>query len=129
VVAAAQVGNHSAKRQSYGHALCVDPWGKVVAEAGALALLSPTPAAARNSLASLRLSATNVLQLPQHHRCSGVSSRAFAHVATPPGGSLPEIIYADIDLGTVERVRATMPVIDHERPAAYCFDPEQRAAS
>ena len=47
----------------------------------------------------------------------------------PPGASLPEIIYADIDLGIVHRVRATMPVIDHERPAAYCFHPEQRAAA
>jgi predicted amidohydrolase len=34
VVAAAQVGSHSAKRASYGHAMCVDPWGKIIAEAG-----------------------------------------------------------------------------------------------
>ena len=34
VVAAAQVGSHSAKRASYGHAMCVDPWGRVIAEAG-----------------------------------------------------------------------------------------------
>ncbi|KAI1315636.1 hypothetical protein EDD11_000589 [Mortierella claussenii] len=32
VVAAAQVGQHSEKRFSYGHAMIVDPWGKVVAE-------------------------------------------------------------------------------------------------
>ncbi|KAF9933931.1 Nitrilase [Modicella reniformis] len=32
VVAAAQVGKHSEKRSSYGHAMIVDPWGKVVAE-------------------------------------------------------------------------------------------------
>ena len=31
VMAAAQVGNHSEKRESYGHAMIVDPWGKVVA--------------------------------------------------------------------------------------------------
>jgi hypothetical protein len=47
----------------------------------------------------------------------------------PPGGSLPEIIYAEVDVGIVQRVRASMPVIDHERPAAYCFDPEHRAAA
>ncbi|KAF9436538.1 Carbon-nitrogen hydrolase [Entomortierella beljakovae] len=32
VVAAAQVGRHTEKRSSYGHAMIVDPWGKVVAE-------------------------------------------------------------------------------------------------
>ncbi|XP_075729573.1 ntrilase and fragile histidine triad fusion protein NitFhit isoform X2 [Rhipicephalus microplus] len=32
VVSAAQVGQHNAKRSSYGHALVVDPWGCVVAQ-------------------------------------------------------------------------------------------------
>ncbi|KAF9170561.1 Nitrilase [Mortierella sp. AD010] len=32
VVAAAQVGKHSEKRCSYGHAMIVDPWGQVIAE-------------------------------------------------------------------------------------------------
>ncbi|GIL79098.1 hypothetical protein Vretifemale_8387, partial [Volvox reticuliferus] len=31
VVAAAQAGRHNTKRESYGHALIVDPWGTVVA--------------------------------------------------------------------------------------------------
>lgn len=34
VVAAAQVGPHNGTRTSYGHALVVDPWGTVVAQAG-----------------------------------------------------------------------------------------------
>ena len=34
VLAAAQVGRHNAKRESYGHALAVDPWGTVVGDAG-----------------------------------------------------------------------------------------------
>ena len=34
VVAPAQVGQHSPRRASYGHALIVDPWGEVLADAG-----------------------------------------------------------------------------------------------
>jgi predicted amidohydrolase len=34
VLAAAQVGKHNNKRKSYGHALAVDPWGDIVADAG-----------------------------------------------------------------------------------------------
>ncbi|XP_037300680.1 nitrilase and fragile histidine triad fusion protein NitFhit [Manduca sexta] len=34
VIAAAQVGQHNPKRRSYGHALCVDPWGEVLADCG-----------------------------------------------------------------------------------------------
>lgn len=32
VVAAAQAGHHYGRRQSYGHALVVDPWGRILAE-------------------------------------------------------------------------------------------------
>lgn len=32
VVAAAQVGRHNAKRESYGHSLVVDPWGQVICD-------------------------------------------------------------------------------------------------
>ena len=34
VMAAAQVGQHNEKRVSWGHALIVDPWGVVLADAG-----------------------------------------------------------------------------------------------
>jgi predicted amidohydrolase len=34
VAAAAQCGSHSGKRETYGHSLVVDPWGRVLAEAG-----------------------------------------------------------------------------------------------
>lgn len=32
VIAAAQTGQHNAKRRSYGHAMIVDPWGRVIAQ-------------------------------------------------------------------------------------------------
>ena len=31
MIAAAQAGRHNDKRESYGHALIVDPWGKIIA--------------------------------------------------------------------------------------------------
>jgi predicted amidohydrolase len=34
VIAAAQFGRHNEKRESYGHSLVIDPWGKIVADAG-----------------------------------------------------------------------------------------------
>ncbi|XP_055530813.1 nitrilase and fragile histidine triad fusion protein NitFhit isoform X2 [Wyeomyia smithii] len=34
VIAAAQIGFHNKKRESYGHAMVVDPWGTVLGEAG-----------------------------------------------------------------------------------------------
>jgi deaminated glutathione amidase len=40
VLAAAQVGRHNDKRESYGHAVAIDPWGVVMADAGGDGTLS-----------------------------------------------------------------------------------------
>ncbi len=34
VIAAAQVGRHCEKRESYGHSMIVNPWGEVMAQLG-----------------------------------------------------------------------------------------------
>lgn len=34
VIAPAQCGQHTEKRHTYGHSLIIDPWGKILAEAG-----------------------------------------------------------------------------------------------
>jgi len=63
VLAAAQVGRHNEKRQSWGHAIIVDPWGVVLADAGGCfdseetstaASYSPTIVTARLDLNRLR---------------------------------------------------------------------------
>jgi predicted amidohydrolase len=34
VIAPAQTGEHNARRRTYGHALIIDPWGRILADAG-----------------------------------------------------------------------------------------------
>src|SRR5881275_1656268 len=59
VLAAAQSGKHENGRETYGHSLVVDPWGRIVAEAGiepgiVLATIDPAlVAAARSKVPSL----------------------------------------------------------------------------
>jgi predicted amidohydrolase len=47
VIAPAQTGNHYARRYTHGHAMIVDPWGVILADAGekpgiAIAEINPT---------------------------------------------------------------------------------------
>jgi deaminated glutathione amidase len=63
ILAAAQTGEHYARRQTYGHALIVDPWGNVLADAG------DTPGIAIAEIDPKRLAQVR-LQLPvlQHRK-------------------------------------------------------------
>ncbi len=63
VLAPAMCGEHGGNRQTYGHALIVDPWGEVLAD----------------------------------------------------GGEDPGIIYADIDMARVAKIRGMMPSLQHDR--------------
>src|SRR3954454_20091290 len=60
ILAAAQAGKHESGRETYGHSLIVDPWGKVLAEAGVepgIIMTTVDPAkveAARKSIPSLQ---------------------------------------------------------------------------
>ena len=59
--------------------------------------------------------------LCNHSHCLTRPAPLVHHLAfhRRAGGEHPEIIYADIDPSQLHRVRSAMPVIDHERPAAY----------
>jgi len=60
VLAAAQAGKHESGRETFGHSLVVDPWGRVIAEGGrepsvVLAKIDPAEVtAARAKLPSLQ---------------------------------------------------------------------------
>ena len=34
IIAPAQTGSHPANRRTYGHSLIIDPWGKIISDAG-----------------------------------------------------------------------------------------------
>ncbi len=65
----------------------------------------------------------------------GLKLSALCFAFPPPlpdrraGGEHPEIVYSDIDLSSVLRVRSLMPVTSHEMVAAYQPDDEERAVS
>ena len=85
VLAAAQVGYHNEKRKSWGHAIIIDPWGVVLADAGGFDALSKGDQtdATRESEASCELS--------------------------------PTIIIAELDMARMKEVRQKMPVQQHRR--------------
>ncbi|KAI9197251.1 nitrilase and fragile histidine triad fusion protein NitFhit [Polychytrium aggregatum] len=71
VVAAAQTGWHNAKRESFGHAMIVDPWGTIVAQCGEQS---------------------------------------------------QQLGFAEIDLGSLDKIRTEMPVENHRRSDVYRLD-------
>lgn len=71
IIAPAQTGTHAGDRQTYGHSLVVDPWGKIIAEAG-----------------------------------------------TEEG-----VIYADIDLTEVGKIRSKIPNLQHDREFSLSLQP------
>jgi predicted amidohydrolase len=81
VFAAAQAGRHENGRETFGHSLVVDPWGRIVAEGGVepgivLADVDPAAvAAARARVPSLqhgrRFELAEPLAEPMHLRAVG----------------------------------------------------------
>lgn len=94
VLAAAQVGWHTEKRQSYGHALAVDPWGEILADAGdsvspSLVLCEVDPARVREIRSKMPIHLhrrSDVLQLAQdaHDEAGNSPGQSAGTTAQPP---------------------------------------------
>ena len=91
VLAAAQVGKHNEKRKSYGHALAIDPWGEVLADAGGYDGIGT----------------------------SGVANGENEADEAPV--KAPSIIVCDIDSEKIRSIRERMPIQQHRRDAPIKF--------
>lgn len=92
VLAAAQYGRHNVKRESYGHSLAVDPWGKILADAGGY-----------DGVGAIR---------PDEH---GAAQSDESTVDTP------SIIICDIDLDKLDSIRERMPIQQHRSSSLFSF--------
>jgi len=98
VLAAAQVGKHNEKRKSYGHALAIDPWGEVIADAGGYDGVGTSGVAIDND-----------------------SSGANEEEEAMSPVQVPSITLCDIDHEKMRSVRERMPIQQHRRDAPIKF--------
>jgi deaminated glutathione amidase len=92
VIAAAQYGAHNDKRESYGHALVIDPWGAILVDAGGAD------------------TATTVNDQAQQ-------AKGGDHIV--PLISTPSIVTCVIDLNLVSSIRERMPIQQHRTNAQF----------
>ena len=90
VFAAAQYGIHNEKRKSFGHAIGIDPWGNIVADAGGYP----------------RLGQEQEQKQETHNNDDEYSNLR-----------IPSIVTCEVDLGYVESTRKRMPLQLHRKNA------------
>jgi predicted amidohydrolase len=84
VIAAAQYGVHNTKRTSYGHSLAVDPWGKVLADAGGIDDEAPVTTKIVTVTLDLAQVASVRERMPlQQHRAASARVKTEAEAASP----------------------------------------------
>lgn len=93
VAAAAQVGRHNAKRESYGHACIIDPW------------VRPPQLPCRPP---------DVRPIPQP-----APLRSQGEVVASCGEKELGIAVAEVDLAYMDQIRTNMPVFTHRRSDVY----------
>jgi predicted amidohydrolase len=96
VFAAAQYGIHNEKRKSFGHAVAIDPWGTVIADAGGYP----------------RLQAVAV-----GGTASAVDGNTNVNDGDESSIEVPSIVTCKVDLGSVETTRQRMPLQLHRKTA------------
>ena len=92
MVAAAQCGKHNEKRSSFGHSLVVDPWGEVI--------LVTVSSVFQSIVTGEIYSVTEINRIEDMEENIGVG-------------------YCDLDLEKINKVRTSMPVMDHFKYDIY----------
>jgi len=90
VFAAAQYGIHNEKRKSFGHAIGIDPWGTIVADAGGY---------------------------PRLGQQQSVDGSEDGGSSSSSSITIPSIVTCEVDLGQVESTRQRMPLHLHRKNA------------
>jgi len=99
VLAAAQVGKHNEKRKSYGHALAIDPWGEILADAGGYDGVGTSGVAIDDE---------------------PIGAKEEDEWGESPV-KVPSIILCDISREKIRSVRERMPIQQHRRDAPIKF--------
>ena len=113
VVAAAQVGRHNDKRESWGESVIIDPWGSVLAKAPTIHELASQPDVACTFLKE---------DVP--------AGAARGTEKTPPAATSVvhtehgTVLFATFDRAVLMKTRTNMPVESHRRPDLYYPSPK-----
>lgn len=96
VIAAAQMGKHNEKRESYGHSLAYDPWGSILCDAGGC-----------DGFGTVGSSD------------SSPATSSGGNIATPV--RVPGIVLCEVDLDKLASVRERMPIQQHRENSSFSF--------
>lgn len=95
VVAAAQVGRHNEKRESYGHSVIIDPWGTIVA------------------------SCPSIIELKAEGQGEGGVGKEVVGLNCHVLEGVGSICVAPFEREVLNKTRESMPVQSHRRPDIY----------
>lgn len=111
VIAAAQSGKNNLERESWGHSIVVDPWGRVILDLGRTdkGLRESSKEEGKREGAAAG------------DRSAAVEGSAVDMDEDADDGAVLGVV--DLDLEELQRVRSRMPVLQHSRPQVYSREP------